>query len=115
MRAPCSVPLHNTTTSGWFIFLYVQLCDKACQHLCACLQATFTPQWDPSPSKAFTPQQAFMSLKSRESGSLVLVAAKAGKEGSYTISVSPDTISHQIGTQVAPLENALCNFVLKCW
>ena len=52
-----------------------------------------------------------MSLKSRESGSLVLVAAKPGKEGSYTISVTPDTISQQIGTQVALLENAMCNFV----
>ena len=41
-----------------------------------------------------------MSLKSKESSSLVLVAAKAGKEGSYTISITPDTISHQIGTQV---------------
>ena len=50
-----------------------------------------------------------MSLKSKESGSLVLVAAKAGKEGSYMISVTPDTISHQIGAQVAPSEhNALC-------
>lgn len=84
------------------------MCSSMTRHVstvCACLQATFTPQWDPSPSKAFTPQQAFMSLKSKDSGSLVLVAAKAGKEGSYMISVTPETILHQIGAQVAPSEH----------
>ena len=46
-----------------------------------------------------------MSLKSKDSGSLVLVAAKAGKEGSYMISITPETILHQIGAQVAPSEH----------
>ena len=64
------------------------------------MQALFTPTWTPSPSKGFVPQQAFVSLKSRANGKMVLVAAKAGKDGAYTASITPEIISNQIGTQV---------------
>ena len=65
------------------------------------MQATFTPVWDPVPAKAFTPQQAFLSLKSITSGQLAVVAAKAGKDGAYTASLTPEAIATQIGTEVS--------------
>ena len=64
------------------------------------MQATFTPAWDPVPAKPFSPQQAFLSLKSASSGRQVVVAAKAGKDGAYTASLTPEAISKQIGPQV---------------
>ena len=72
------------------------------------MQATFTPAWDPVPAKAFTPQQAFLSLKSTASGRLVVVAAKAGKDGAYTVSLTPEAIATQIGPEVG------CYFQ-ACW
>lgn len=77
------------------------------------LQVTFAPKWNPAPSKGFNPQQAFLSLKSTESGKLVLVAAKASKDGAYTVSLTPDIIAHQIGTQVsAHARSALWSIVM---
>lgn len=64
------------------------------------MQVVFTPVWDPVPAKAFTPQQAFLSLKSTASGRLVVVAAKAGKDGAYTASLTPEAIATQIGSEV---------------
>ncbi len=64
------------------------------------MQAVFTPVWEPVPAKAFTPQQAFLSLKSTASGRLVVVAAKAGKDGAYTASLTPEAIATQIGSEV---------------
>ncbi len=64
------------------------------------MQVTFTPIWDPVPAKGFTPQQAFLSLKSKESGKLVLVAAKAGKDGAYIASLTPEALANQIGAEV---------------
>ena len=72
------------------------------------MQAVFTPVWDPVPAKAFTPQQAFLSLKSTGSGRLVVVAAKAGKDGAYTASLTPEAIATQIGSEVG------CH-VHSCW
>lgn len=64
------------------------------------MQATFTPVWDPVPTKAFTPQQAFLSLKSTATGQFLVVAAKAGKDGAYTASLTPEAIANQIGAEV---------------
>ena len=59
----------------------------------------------PGIAQAFTPQQAFISLKSRASGALVLVAAKASQSSpnDYSGTFGPTTIVKQIGTQVTPI------------
>ena len=70
------------------------------------MQVVFTPVWDPVPAKAFTPQQAFLSLKSTASGRLVVVAAKAGKDGAYT--AQPHTRG-PLPPRLAP------RWVATCW
>ena len=64
---------------------------------------TFTASF-PDCAQAFTPQQAFISLKSRVSGALVLVAAKASQSSpnDFSATFGPTTIVKQIGTQVGP-------------
>jgi hypothetical protein len=53
--------------------------------------------------KPFTPQQAFVSLKSAASGALVVLAAKAGKSApnDFSLSFTADSIASQVGPQVS--------------
>ncbi|CAL8470839.1 g10381 [Coccomyxa elongata] len=64
------------------------------------LKVAFTVSF-PGNAQPFTPQQVFISLKSRVSGAMVLVAAKAAQSSpnDYTATLGPSTIAKQIGTQ----------------
>lgn len=83
----------------------VQHTGHASQQWCLSVfkQVSFSPSF-PGSGKGFAPQQVFISLKSRVSGALVLVAAKAAQSspGDYVATVGPSTIAKQIGTQVTP-------------
>ena len=65
-----------------------------------CLQVAFSIRT--SLGKPFTPQQVFMSLKSKAGPGTVLLAAKAskGSASDYTATATPDTIVKLIGAQV---------------
>ncbi len=63
----------------------------------------------PGNAQPFAPQQVFISLKSRASGALVLVAAKAAQSSAndYTATVGSSTVAKQIGPQVHPSYSAI--------
>lgn len=73
--------------------------DDVRSELCAQVVFTVSSFGD---GKPFTPQQAFVSLKSAASGAVVVLAAKAGKSApnEYSVSFTAESIASEIGTQV---------------